>query len=674
MAAVSSTGVSLLRRIGKLALTGRADHASRWRQPTESLARYTGGRRPACQQSSLGRSLATKAPSSLSPDEPSVEASYDDNERGLFRLLSEDERQILDEQRELLAAVRRLTKDVGLPSPATPLGHGSILEESAFCIVLAGEFNAGKTTILNALLGERLLETGALPTTDAITILSAHPPQGKQSSGSSLVNYQYLPQKRNLLQDLTLVDTPGTNAILLDHTATTLRLLPAADLILFCTSADRPLSESERLLLANMAEDYRKRIVVVINKMDLLQAAGGDHGQDEKQNVIDFVTEHTRTWLGAAPIVLALSARDALAAKVNREGSWEESPLWKRSQFGKLESFLRESLTTKSKIQSKLSNPIGLAEKALDDCLQKLQQEEDDLKTDLSTLQLLESQVKAWQAELRRQMQQSRADIRTSWQQEGRRGEVLLRRLSLWAYFDATLHDTASLRRHWQDTESFQISLTDPAMVRVWIHETAQGLAVRSRAQGQALMEFLGNRPARRQNQSLVGHVLAASRFEQVQETLTQQLEQAVERHLGETKDEDVLLQRLQLTAQLSAGLQAGGLVSALATGIELVDLYVGTGATVALATAGAVVLVQGRQHTVRAYRDAWERRGEALDEDLKLIGDRAMEKVHRRIQDGIAPYTQFVQAEQDRLEKLTTASQDAAVTARRLRNRIDKL
>jgi hypothetical protein len=114
--------------------------------------------------------------------------------------------------------------------------------------------------------------------------------------------------------------------------------------------------------------------------------------------------------------------------------------------------------------------------------------------------------------------------------------------------------------------------------------------------------------------------------------------------------------------------------VSALATGIELVDLYFGTGVAVALAAAGAVVLVQGRQHTVRAYRDAWERRGEALDEDLKLIGDQAMEKVHRRIQDGIAPYTQFVQAEQDRLEKLTTASQDAAVTARRLRNRIDKL
>ena len=171
-----------------------------------------------------------------------------------------------------------------------------------------------------------------------------------------------------------------------------------------------------------------------------------------------------------------------------------------------------------------------------------------------------------------------------------------------------------------------------------------------------------------------MGHVLAASRFEQVQETLTQQLQQAAERHLGETKDEDVLLQRLQLTAQLSAGLQAGGLVSALATGIELVDLYFGTGVAVALAAAGAVVLVQGRQHTVRAYRDAWERRGEALDEDLKLIGDQAMEKVHRRIQDGIAPYTQFVQAEQDRLEKLTTASQDAAVTARRLRNRIDKL
>jgi small GTP-binding protein len=635
----------------------------------------------ASQRRFLATTTKRTSSSSLSPDDPLAKASSDDSdERGLFRLLSEDERQILKEQQTLLSAVSRLTQDVGTLASSSSSGEMSILEESAFCIVLAGEFNAGKTTILNALLGERLLDTGALPTTDAITVLSAHPPPEKHTTnnkeGAGLVDYKYLPQKKNLLQDLTLVDTPGTNAILQHHTATTLRLLPAADLILFCTSADRPLSESERQLLASMAEDYRKRIVVVINKMDLLQASGGDHGEDEKQRVIDFVTEHTRTWLGAAPIVLALSARDALAAKVNREGAWEDSPLWKRSNFGKLESFLRDSLTTKSKIQAKLANPVGLAEKALDDCLQKLQQESDDLQTDLSTLHLLESQVQAWQAELERQMQQSRVDIRTSWQQEGQRGEVLLRRLSLWAYFDATLQNKASLNRHWKDTESLvnQVSLTDPAKVQAWIHETAQSLAVRSRAQGQALMEFLGNRPARRQNQSLVGHVLAASRFEQVQESLTQQLQQAFDRHLGERDDEDLFMQRLQQTAQLSAGLHAGGLASVLATGFDSVHLFSAIGVTGTLAATGAVVLVQGRQQTVRAYRDTWTRRGEALDEDLKLIGDQAMEKVHRRIQDGIAPYTQFVQAEQDRLEKLTAASQDAVVTVRRLRNRIDKL
>ena len=104
-------------------------------------------------------------------------------ETGLYRLLDAEQRQILEEQRALVAHVRQLAQQqVGLVVDANNNNNSntnqasSVLEESAFCIVLAGEFNAGKTTILNALLGERVLETGALPTTDAITILSAQNP------------------------------------------------------------------------------------------------------------------------------------------------------------------------------------------------------------------------------------------------------------------------------------------------------------------------------------------------------------------------------------------------------------------------------------------------------------------------------------------------------------------
>lgn len=603
-------------------------------------------------------------------------------ETGLYRLLDAEQRQILQEQRALVAQVRQLARHQVFVVDNSTAEGSSILEESAFCIVLAGEFNAGKTTILNALLGARVLETGALPTTDAITILSAAAaPEQQNKANASSVEYHCIPDS-DLLQDLTLVDTPGTNAVLLDHTATTLRLLPSADLILFCTSADRPFPESERQLLATMAADYRKRIVVLVNKMDLLETAGGNHGQAEKQRVVDFVTEHTRTWLGAQPLVLAISSKEALAAKLNHKTpeALAQSSLWQRSQFGQLEAFLRSSLTTKTKIQAKLLNPIGLVEKQLQDCLQKLSTEQEDLQTDVATLQLLQSQVQAWQNELERQMQQTRQDVQTSWQQEANRGLVLLRRVSLADYYQATLlGDTKQLQRFWQETSSLvtHVDWTEKKAIQAWIDETAQGLAVRSRAQGQALMEFLGTRPSSsRQNQSLVGHVLAASRFEQVQESLTQQLQQAVERHdvAGNKAQVNTLLRQLSQWTQISFALHSGALSMALATSLEWLDVWMGAGSGAVLVWLGAAALMQGRQQAVHKYHDNWTRRGQALDETLEQIGAQAMAKVHRRIQDGIAPYQQFVQAEQERLQQLEAACQEAQVTARRLRNRIGKL
>lgn len=677
-------------------------------------------------------SASSAKPTSTEDTKSESSNNKNNDESGLFRLLGTDERKILQEQRALVAHVRKLAKqDVGLEKSSTTdalfsssSSSAAILEESAFCIVLAGEFNAGKTTILNALLGKRVLETGALPTTDAITIVSSAAQTSttpssssktknqqsttKSSSSSSSVLHYNVPDS-DLLQDLTLVDTPGTNAVLLDHTATTLRLLPAADLILFCTSADRPFPESERQLLASMAADYRKRIVVVINKMDLLSHTGGDHGAPEKQRVIDFVTEHTRHWLGAQPLVLAISAQDALSAKLNhpnisspsssssQQQALKESSLWKRSNFAALESFLRSTLTTKTKIQAKLLNPIGLVDKVLDDCLQQLGQQQEDLHADVTTLQLLSSQVQAWQNELARQMLQSRQDVRASCEQEAKRGSVLLRRLPLLQYYRLTLMDKAQLERQWQDTGSLvtQLTLTDPLAVQSWIQETAQGLAIRSRAQGQALMEFLGARPSRH-NQSLVGHVLAASRFEEIEHHMSQQLRQAMERQeikssssatgaatgnndtTGHKKlrwEEAHLIESLVQSSQLSVVLHGAGLLTgAIATSSALLDLWVGAGTALTCFGLGSAVLWQGRNYAVQAYADNWTQRGQALDETLEKIGASAMSKVERRIQDGIAPYRQFIQAEVDRLEHLEKACHDAHTTARRLRNRIGKL
>lgn len=597
---------------------------------------------------------------------------------------------------------------------------GVLNDSSTFAVVIAGEYNAGKSTLINALVGEKLLETGSLPTTDCITILSydnddndgssshsdvsssdvqqqqpqPQPPMENSSSrnSSGVVHYRVaLP----LLQDLTVVDTPGTNAVVKDHTVLTLRLLPSADLILFVTSADRPFPESERALLESIAVHYRKSIVVVINKMDVLDDSGGIHGMVEKQKVIDFVTEHASALLGARPIVLAISARDALAAKLTGQAA-KESAVWKRSNFAALERFLRDTLTTETKIKSKLSSPIGVAEGLLDECRQKLQQDKRELETDISTLNLLHSQFAAWRKETTADMDAAANEIQIVLEQQGARGSLLLRRMSLLDFYYTTVDDMP-LRHEWFQTRplartymysSFpsqhppqqhrqpHTNNTVQSELLERVQETADSIAIRGRAQGQAVIEFLGKRPAVR-NQSLVGSVTAASRFEDVRKHLVETLSQAVIRNLNDVDDtveEDLLLKRLQQTAWLSAALNAGslGLVAAVAT--QQLDVLPGVTSFAALAISSAFCVQVGRTRLVQQYADRWARRSQRLDEDITTIGAKEADRVDRKIRDGVAPYTRFVQAEQERIDQQLDLCEELTASAQRLRKRINNL
>jgi GTPase Era involved in 16S rRNA processing len=265
---------------------------------------------------------------------------------------------------------------------------------SLFTVVFAGEFNSGKSTLINALLGDELLDAGVLPTTDAITIVMANDDDDDDDGGGGDDAIDRSDDKEEvgpssskeeddddstaitsrrrtrlhllssieypILSDLCLIDTPGTNAISsLEHTSSTLRILHDADLIVFVTSADRPFSESERNLLQTSIRAYRKRVVLIINKMDVLERQGGEnHGDDTKRRVEEYVIEHASDLLGARPVVIPLSARDALSMKLlygnshrgrsasNSDGGASvgggggngyQPSLWKRSNFGALE-------------------------------------------------------------------------------------------------------------------------------------------------------------------------------------------------------------------------------------------------------------------------------------------------------------------------------------------------
>src|SRR5690606_41513091 len=83
---------------------------------------------------------------------------------------------------------------------------------------------------------------GVTPTTDRITVVTYGERASETEDGPAIVRRTY---PAELLRDIALVDTPGTNAIILRHQELTERFSPRSDLLLFVTSADRPFTQSE---------------------------------------------------------------------------------------------------------------------------------------------------------------------------------------------------------------------------------------------------------------------------------------------------------------------------------------------------------------------------------------------------------------------------------------------
>jgi small GTP-binding protein len=269
-------------------------------------------------------------------------------------------RRILDDARkDLLRDVRRQLGDlrVSLVRAGAPeeeqkaLGRSITQLDELFLLVVVGEFNAGKSAVINALLGEQVLEEGVTPTTSRIEFLRHGSERTRTPAGGG---YEEITLPVGILREMSIVDTPGTNAVLRGHEALTREFVPRSDLVLFVTSADRPFTESERAFLETI-RDWGKKVLVAVNKTDILDRPA------DVEKVVEFVRDKLRELLGLRPEVFAVSARRAQKAKAAGV-----PPDPRTTGFGALEAYLTRTLDEAGRVRLKLLSPVGVALRVLD--------------------------------------------------------------------------------------------------------------------------------------------------------------------------------------------------------------------------------------------------------------------------------------------------------------------
>lgn len=308
-----------------------------------------------------------------------------------MQLLSEPARALLHEEREVLTRLLHVLERLGGKEEIVgPLAEMIQRLDDLFLVVVVGEFNAGKSSVVNALFQETVMEEGPVPTTAKITLIR----HGDTALTQQKSKYIEEKRRRNpLLQYLTLVDTPGTNSIVQEHQQITEHFIPRSDLVLFVTSYDRPLTESERQFLSYIRDDWGRQLVVVLNKADLADTA------DDLQTVVSYLETNLTEILRETPLIFPISAKQAIRA---RQAEPLSDELWKTSRFEDLETFFTDTLAGPERIRLKLLAPIETAQTRLDRLSEHLASRRSLLSSDRETLRDLRTRVESSRDDLRR--------------------------------------------------------------------------------------------------------------------------------------------------------------------------------------------------------------------------------------------------------------------------------
>ena len=557
---------------------------------------------------------------------------------GTSRLITPTSERRLTEVRRLLAELRdTLTR---LPAAAADLSTLDVsirqLDE-LFMIVVVGEFNAGKSAFVNALLGARVFEEGVTPTTATIQLVRHGAPDAPRSEGGPLA----LTAPVELLRDLQIVDTPGTNAIHREDERLTRDFLPRADLVLFITSADRPFTESERTFL-DAIRDWGKKVVVIVNKADILET------EAHRQQVLAFVRDGVERLLGVRAEMFAVSARTAWRAKHG------EPNLWDASGFAPLETFLRDTLDDEQRFALKLASPLGvgdsLARRYEAAAVERLAL----LTADLEALDATTRQLSLYGEDLERGFELRMTAVEKALVDMESRGQAFLDdTLRIGRVFD--LLNRARVQREFEE----RVVGDTPAQVERRVSELIDWLVDQDLRQWQMLSSRLAQR--RREHGDRLLGADDAGTFQTDRQALLDSVGRQAQR-VVETFDRRVEAEALSdaartavaATAAMGAGaLGLGALVTVLAT-TAAADVS-GILAASVLGAVGMLILPAKRRRArgelESKIADLRARLAAALRSEFVTARDRSA----RRLGDGIGPYSRFVRAEQSKWTDVQT-------------------
>lgn len=531
----------------------------------------------------------------------------------MAELLNDNLRNLRAQLDEIIKDLHRMTVGIGNEPLAATVSDLRNRINEPFMFVVVGEVKAGKSSFVNALLGENVCKVAPDPCTDTIQQI-LYGDEVQVVGVNPHLKKIYTPAE--ILKEIAIVDTPGTNTISSHHQEITEGFIPASDLIVFVFEAKNPYRQSAWDFLDFIRDEWRKKVIFVLQQKDLMEP------EDLTINESGVFKYAQKKGVNNAKIY-------SVSAKMELNGDSENSG------YPKLRRYVADNITGGKapvlKLDNNISTSINISDR-INDGLRKREEQylaDKNFRKDVSDTLLKQQDKSNYQVDVLTENILSTYDKVT-----GEIGEELNQGLSFVNVFRkavSSIFNKKASTKGWIDELKYRLEhelkdqLTDK--LNMGVNDLTDSV---SQMVSLIDMKIQSNKTVLKGSDEIFSHI--ANKRNSVMDDLRDTFNQFMKRSEN-FEDDEVLPSEENFSPNIAtgSGLAVIGMVIAAVTNTSVFDITGGILTAVGVLFAGITVGI-GRKRVINAYNNEIERGRKKLesevDDKLKLYVSNVKDKV----------------------------------------------
>lgn len=557
---------------------------------------------------------------------------------------------------QIVKELHLLTKDIGHTELEKTVGDLRERINDPYMFVIVGEVKAGKSSFINALLdaNKEICKVAASPMTDTIQQIV----YGEEEDIQAINPYlKKILQPVEILKEIAIVDTPGTNTIIDHHQEITESFIPSSDLIVFVFEAKNPYRQSAWEFFDYIHSDWRKKIIFILQQKDLMVPA------DLETNIQGVKDQAIKKGI-ESPNVYAVSAKQEL------EGQKEISG------FVPLRSYIRENITGGKAPILKIENNIELSENINERIKKGLEIRQQQWESDFNFRKDISSTLEDQSRKSNNQVDILVENLISAYERTTRRTEdelsnglgffTLMKRS-----FNSIFNKNASAKVWLEDlAKDLEINLNQELKDK--LNEGVIDIADSIQQTAHIIDLKIRNSKTILQSNDDIFSDIAEKRVKVIQD-----LQESFKRFMTKSENftgEELFPEKDELSPNLAtgSGIAVIGVILATVTNGVVFDITGGILTTIGLLFAGVTVGLQKRK-VIAGYRKEVNKGKEKLKEEVSQKLKSYVQHIQEKIDANFKEFDQLVVQEKDQIEALTQRHSDIGIRLNQMKEHLPK-